>query len=68
MKGEYGHTPVPIDPEFREKITGSPEEVAYDTGKYRKPENPVLEEFAGVKLAKNGEEYLLWRKSWSRNR
>ncbi len=59
VKGEYGHTPVPIDPEFREKITGSPEEVAYDTGKYRKPENPVLEEFAGVKLAKNGEEYLL---------
>jgi len=59
VKGEYGHTPVPIDPEFRKKITGSLEEVAYDTGKHRKPENPVLEEFAGVKLAKNGEEYLL---------
>ncbi|MCM1093080.1 MAG: biotin/lipoyl-binding protein [Lachnospiraceae bacterium] len=59
VRGEYGHTPVPIDPEFREKITGSAEEMAYDTGKYRKPENPVLEEFAGVKLAKNGEEYLL---------
>lgn len=59
VKGEYGHTPVAIDPAFREKITGSAEEVAYDTNKYRKPENPVLEEFGSVKLAKNGEEYLL---------
>ncbi|MDE6145567.1 MAG: carboxylase, partial [Muribaculaceae bacterium] len=25
VKGEYGHTPVPVDPAFREKITGSPE-------------------------------------------
>lgn len=33
--------------------------MAYDTNKYRKPENPVLEEFGSVKLAKNGEEYLL---------
>lgn len=59
VKGEYGHTPVAVDPAFREKITGSAEEVAYDTSKYKKPENPVLEEFGGVKLAKNGEEYLL---------
>lgn len=59
VKGEYGHTPVPVDPEFRAKITGSPEERAYDTSTYRKPENPVLPELGGVKLASNDEEYLL---------
>lgn len=59
VKGEYGHTPVPVDPSFREKITGSPEEVAYDTSKYKAPENPELPEFGGVKLAQNKEEELL---------
>ncbi len=59
VKGEYGHTPVPVDPEFRAKITGSPEEKAYDVSSYRKPENPVLEDLGGVKLAANDEEYLL---------
>lgn len=59
VKGEYGHTPVPVDPEFRRQITGSPEEVAYDTSKYRAPENPELPELGGVKLAQNKEEELL---------
>ncbi|MCM1310137.1 MAG: biotin/lipoyl-binding protein [Bacteroides sp.] len=59
VKGEYGHTPVPIDPAFREKITGSPEEVAYDTSKYKTPENPELPEYDGVKLAQNKEQELL---------
>lgn len=59
VKGEYGKTPVPVDPAFREKITGSPVETAYDVSQYRKPENPELPEFGGVKLAKNNEEYLL---------
>lgn len=59
VKGEYGHTPVAIDPAFRAQITGSPEEVAYDTSKYKAPENPVLDEFGGVKLAVNTEEELL---------
>ena len=59
VKGEYGHTPVPVDPAFREKITGSPVEVAYDVTKYVAPENPTLAEFGGVKLAKNTEEELL---------
>lgn len=59
VKGEYGHTPVAVDPEFRAKITGSPEEKPYDTSKYRKPENPVIEDLGGVKLASNDEEYLL---------
>lgn len=59
IKGEYGHTPVAIDPAFREKITGSPEEHPYDVNSYRKPENPLLPEYGNVPLASNDEEYLL---------
>ena len=59
VKGEYGKTPVAIDPAFREKITGSPEERPYDTGSFREPANPELPEFGGVKLAQNEEEFLL---------
>lgn len=59
IKGEYGHTPVAIDPAFREKITGSAQEKPYDVASYKRPENPVMEEFGGVKLASNNEEYLL---------
>lgn len=59
IKGEYGHTPVAIDPEFREKITGSPVEKPYDVASYKKPENPLLPEFGNVPLAANDEEYLL---------
>lgn len=59
VKGEYGKTPVPVDPAFREAITGSAEEKPYDVSQFRQPENPVLEEFGGVKLAQNDEEYLL---------
>lgn len=57
VKGEYGETPVPIDPAFREQITGSPVEKAYDVSSYKQPENPVLD--GGVKLAANREEELL---------
>ena len=59
VKGEYGHTPVAVDPAFREKIAGTPVETPYDVTKYQKPENPVLEDMGGVKLASNQEEYLL---------
>jgi pyruvate carboxylase subunit B len=59
VKGEYGQTPVAVDPAFRAQITGSPEEKPYDTSSFREPANPVLEEFGGVKLAQNDEEFLL---------
>ena len=59
VKGEYGHTPVPVDPEFRLKIAGVREETNYDTSKYKMQPNPVLEEFGGVKLAENEKEVLL---------
>ena len=59
VKGEYGKTPVPIDPKFREQITGSPVETPYDTSKHKTPDNPVLEEFGGVHLAKDEKDMLL---------
>ncbi len=59
VKGEYGETPVAIDPEFRLKITGSREEIPYDTSKYKRQDNPKLEEFGGVRLAQNEKEELL---------
>lgn len=59
IKGEYGHTPVAIDPSFREKITGDSAEHPYDVTKYNKPENPLLADLDNVPLASNDEEYLL---------
>jgi len=59
VKGEYGHTPVPVKPEFREKITGSPVEKPYDTSTYKQPTNPTLPEYGDVPLASNHEEELL---------
>jgi oxaloacetate decarboxylase alpha subunit/pyruvate carboxylase subunit B len=59
VKGSYGKTPIPIDPEFRKQIAGVKKEVPYDTSKYKKQENPRLEEFGGVRLAQNEKEELL---------
>ena len=59
VKGEYGKTPVEIDPEFRRQITGDATEKPYDVSEYKTPENPVLEQYGGVKLAQNEEEFLL---------
>ncbi len=59
VKGEYGKTPVAIDPAFRELITGKREEIPYDVHSFREPANPELPEFGGMKLAQNDEEFLL---------
>ena len=59
VKGEYGHTPVKIDPEFRFKICGVREETPYDTSKNKRQPNPELPEAGGVKLAENEKEELL---------
>ena len=59
VKGEYGKTPVAINPDFRAQITGSPEERPYDVSSYREPVNPTLDEFGGTPLATNNEEKLL---------
>ncbi len=59
VKGEYGKTPVEIDPEFRLKICGFREETPYDVSKYQMQPNPELPEAGGVKLAENEKEVLL---------
>ena len=59
VKGEYGTTPVKIDPEFRFKICGVREESNYDISKYQHQPNPELPEAGGVKLAENEKEELL---------
>ncbi|HCF81721.1 MAG TPA: carboxylase, partial [Porphyromonadaceae bacterium] len=59
VKGEYGKTPVPVDPEFRLKIAGTRDETPYDTSTYKRQENPVLPEFENVRLAKDEKEELL---------
>lgn len=59
VKGEYGTTPVKIDPEFRFKICGVREESNYDISKYQHQPNPELPEAGGVKLAENEKEMLL---------
>lgn len=59
VQGQYGETPFPIDPEFRNKICGSPQEIPYDTSVYKKQPNPVLKEFGYKKLALNKKEELL---------
>ena len=59
VKGEYGTTPVKINPEFRFKICGVREESNYDISKYQHQPNPELPEAGGVKLAENEKEELL---------
>lgn len=59
VKGEYGKTPVPVDPEFRFNIAGTREEIPYDTSLYRHQENPSLEEYGGVSLARDEKDELL---------
>ena len=59
VRGTYGRTPWPVDPEFRFKIAGVREETPYDTSAYRKQDNPELAEFGGTRLAKDEKEELL---------
>ncbi|MFO8053793.1 MAG: carboxylase [Bacteroidales bacterium] len=59
VKGTYGKTPIPIDPDFREKIAGIREEKPYDASAYKKQENPALPEAGDRKLAENEKEELL---------
>ena len=59
VKGEYGKTPVHVDPAFREKITGSAVETNYDTSKHQMQPNPALEQCGGILLAENEKEVLL---------
>jgi oxaloacetate decarboxylase alpha subunit/pyruvate carboxylase subunit B len=59
VKGIYGRTPIPVDPDFREQLTGVREETPYDTKNYKKQENTVFEEYGDMKLADNEKDELL---------
>lgn len=59
VKGEYGKTPVPVNPAFRLKIAKVEKETPYDTSRHQMQENPVLAELGGVRLAENEKEILL---------
>jgi pyruvate carboxylase subunit B len=61
VRGEYGETPVPISPDFRQKITKSKEEKRFDTSKWKpgtapeglvksKKDQMLLDLFPGVAL------------------
>jgi pyruvate carboxylase subunit B len=59
VKGVYGHTPVAVDPDFRFRLAGVKAEMPYETRFYKKQDNPVFEEYGGVRLALNEKEELL---------
>jgi len=59
VKGIYGRTPIPVDPDFREQLTGVREETPYDTKNYKKQENTTFEEYGDMKLADNEKDELL---------
>ncbi|MBN2788594.1 MAG: carboxylase [Candidatus Delongbacteria bacterium] len=59
VQGQYGKTPFPVYPKFREKICGSPEEIPYDTSKHKKQDNPLLQNLGYTKLAITEKEELL---------
>jgi len=59
VKGSYGKTPVPVDPEFRFQIAGVREEIPYDTLAHKKQPNPFIDESRGIRLANNEKEELL---------
>jgi oxaloacetate decarboxylase alpha subunit/pyruvate carboxylase subunit B len=59
VKGIYGRTPIPIDPDFREMLTGVREETSYDTKNYRKQENTLFEDYGDMRLASGEKDELL---------
>jgi len=59
VKGSYGKTPIPVDPDFRQQVAGVREERPYDTSAYVPQPNPALDEFGGAKLAVDEKETLL---------
>ncbi len=58
VKGSYGKTPLPIDPDFRELVCGHREEIPYDTHAHQKQPNPE-DEITGLHLAQSEKEELL---------
>ena len=59
VKGSYGKTPASIDPDFREKITGSRNEIPFNTDNYKPQPNKVLEEYGNRNLVDSEKDQLL---------
>lgn len=59
IKGSYGQTPIPVNPEFRQQICGTPNETPYDTSSYKPQENKTFKEFADRKLIVSEKDQLL---------
>ena len=60
VKGQYGKTPIPVDPEFRLKIAGTREEIPFNTEGYQRQPNPEFPEMGeNYRLANNEKEELL---------
>lgn len=60
VKGSYGKTPIPVDPDFREKIAGTRTEIPFNTATYKKQPNPSFPQYGeDVKLASTEKEELL---------
>ena len=59
VAGKYGKTPIPVNPDFREAITGNREEEQYKDSDYQEPENPKFPEYEFELLAKTEKEELL---------
>jgi pyruvate carboxylase subunit B len=59
VKGSYGRTPIPVDPDFRQQVAGVREECPYDTSAYQPQPNPELAEYGGARLAVDEKETLL---------
>ncbi len=60
VKGSYGKTPIPVDPEFRQQIAGTREEIPFNVSNYRKQPNPSFPAYGeNVKLASTEKDELL---------
>lgn len=60
VKGQYGKTPIPVDPDFRLKIAGTREEIPFNTEGYERQPNPLFPEMGeNYRLANNEKEELL---------
>lgn len=60
VKGSYGKTPIPVDPDFREKIAGTRQEIPFNTANYKTQPNPYFPKYGdNVRLASSEKEELL---------
>ncbi len=60
VKGSYGKTPIPVDPDFREKIAGTRDEIPFNTDHYEKQPNPFFPKYGeNIRLASTEKEELL---------